>query len=207
MTVPNPSSGRIALALRAYGQATAQVVLALGAYGFVIFGLVLADSAEVQRVSFGVAALCIGLGVISHAAFALVKRFPWLLPSNVGSTLIEKAHKPLVVVAIAAPLAISWTSNETLYGALNPIGYWREQASKTSGGNCELMRSTVAYAAEEYQVAANKYNMGIATSSEVKTAAESLKLISGIHNQCVQTERERHVKALARLKELERGSR
>lgn len=203
MTDPNPSSGRIALALRAYGQAAAQVVLAFGGYGLVIFALVAVDSAEVKRVPYGVAALCIGLGLASHAAFGLVRKFPWLLPSNLGKALVEKLHKPLVVAFIVVPLAISWASNETLYGALNPIGYWREQVSRRDDGSCDLMKSTVAHAAEEYQVAANKYNMGIATSAEVKEAVESLKLFSGIHDQCVRTERERRAKAVARLRELE----
>ncbi len=165
------------------------------------------DSVSVQRVPFGVAALCICLGGLAHALCILVKKLPWLLPSDIGSTFIKKAHKPIVALAILGPLAISWNSNETLYGALNPVGYWRDQASLTTEGGCKFMRSILAHSAEKYQVAANKHDMGIATSTEVIEAAESLKVLSGIQSQCIQTEQARALKTTARLKELEQSGR
>lgn len=165
---------RVAQMVRTCGRSAAQIALAFGAYGFLILTVVLADSPSVQGVPFGIAVLCLGVGGVAHLACVVVKKFPWLLPSDVGVERVERVHTPLVILAIVVPFAISWTSNETLYGALNPVGYWHDQASKEKEDDCELVRSTLTQFFEKYQVAVNKYNMGIATSAEVNEAAESL---------------------------------
>ena len=136
----------------------------------------------------------------------LVKKFPWILPSDVGVAFIRKAHKMIIVLAIAAPLIISWVSNETLYGALNPVGYWRDQAHKRNESGCEMLRESLFNSAEKYQVEVKKYDLGIATSAEVRAAIASVKLLSEMHGQCVQAENMRVSKAVARLKELDDAS-
>lgn len=197
---------RLGKVIGAYGKAPAQAAFSFGLGGSLLVGLLLANSAAVHRIPYGVAILCVFLGWLMHTAVGFLARHRWILPSDAGGAFLERSHKLVVALAVIAPLLISWMSNQTLYGALNPIGYWRDQASKKEG-SCEMMRSVLANAAERYQVAENKYRMGIATSGEVRTEAESTKLLAEMYEQCRRTEQERVANAVARLQEIEQRDR
>ncbi|MBK7955708.1 MAG: hypothetical protein IPK02_18165 [Candidatus Accumulibacter sp.] len=115
---------------------------------------------------------------------------------------MAKAKKLAFAVVALVAIGISWISNETLYGAINPVGYWKAELANTAEKDCSTFKELLARSAEEARVVGNKYQMGIATAFEVKESVESLKLFNDMHFSCATSAEKRRTEVRKRLTQL-----
>lgn len=167
-----------------------------------LLGSFLAASDTVQSFEYGVVALILVLSLVLWTLFDLFDVISDLRPAGYSEDQIAGAKKLALVSVVVIPIGISWTTNESLYGALNPIGYWSEELTSVKESDCSFSQSMLNQSAEEFRVTQNKFDMGIATVFEVRHAAEFLKLAQGMHRDCFTAAEKRRTEILKRLSEL-----
>jgi len=87
---------------------------------------------DVQKQAYGVLGVSTALTWASWALYKAFKNHPDSRPVNYGSAAYRRYRWIIVTMAFFLPIIVSWQKNETLYGAINPIGYWKEQLSNTT---------------------------------------------------------------------------
>lgn len=170
-----------------------------------LLGSFLAASDTVQSFEYGVAALILVLCLVLWTLFDLFDVIPDLRPTGYSGDKVGGAKKLALVSVVVVPIGISWTMNESLLGALNPIGYWSEELTRINESDCTFFRDMLNRSAENFRVTQNKYDMGIATVFEVKHAAESLELAQGMQKDCFTAAEKRQTVVRKRLTDLRKG--
>lgn len=170
-----------------------------------VAGSLFAAANIIQSREYGV---LVFVGILLYLVWILFRAFDKykdLRPVNYSGERFKKIRKLALLSVVGIPIVISWSMNESLYGAINPPGYWKGELAKSTESNCSTFQDMLTRSAESFRVTQNKYNMGIATVFEMKESAEGLKLISGMHRECVSTGEKRRIETNKRLKELTRN--
>ena len=178
-----------------------EVLLTLG-FVFTLLMSFLAASHTVQSTEYGVVLLGVAIAFVTHKFLSVMAGKEQFRPVEVPWHLVEQWRHLIVLGALLLPIIVSWSVNGSLAAAWNPIGYWKSEQQEARKADCIVLRDVLVSSAEQLQVAQNKYRMGIATTSEVTEAAESLKLVSGIHKSCLAEAQAREARATKRLNEL-----
>lgn len=176
-----------------------QVVLFSVAWALMIGAFVLPEADFVQSVPFGVVLVCLSLLFLTWFLFSILLKYKILFPSSVSEDQVIGFSKIALAFVFFVPIGMSWAENETLYGALNPIGYWQSENKATSEADCSIYQQWAEGALENFRVAENKFNMGIATTSELREAGESLKFSSSLFVKCLNDTRLRKELIRSRL--------
>lgn len=134
--------------------------------------------------------------------FRAFEKYKDIRPTAYTDEKYRKLRNILLLFVVGIPIIISWSMNESLYGALSPLGYWKGEFATNMESSCSRYQDILTRSAEDFRVTENKYRMGIATVFEVEGAAETLKLISGMHGNCIATGEKRRMEISKRLKEL-----
>ena len=156
----------------------------------------------IQSIQYGVLVFTCVLLILVWIFYRMFDWYEDIRPMNYGSDKFLKLRKFALLGVACLPIATSWLLNESLYGAINPPGYWREELKGGSASDCQPLQEVLARSAEEFRVIQNKYYMGIATAFEVKEYADSIGMISGLHRDCVAAKEKRREKATHRLNKL-----
>jgi hypothetical protein len=110
-------------------------------------------------------------------------------------------HKNLAIsVALMVPLATSCATNEQLSATFNPLGYWQQQLA--SSNECDMWQPMIASAADSYRVSQRKWELGILTVDEYKSAVETVKFFVEQRNQCLSNAAEKRRIAEQHLKRI-----
>lgn len=159
----------------------------------------IAISSIVQSIPYGVAIFSATLGISMYwITGILLKHFRTYLSIDTKNFLSNRRSSVIIGIMIVPAIA-SWAENESFKAALNPIVYWTEELHNTTEKSCDFQQKWLVNAAEELQVAQNKYSMGIATTSDVTQAIQTLSAIRNIHQQCMSDIEMRNARARARI--------
>ncbi len=161
-----------------------------------------AATAPIQSTAFGVLILVLALYSIVLILYAINEKSNEYSDSGVFEDPLLANKKLALVLVVAIPIGISWAMNESLYGALSPIGYWSEELTGINENDCSFAQDMLNRSAEEFRVTQNKFDMGIATVFEVERAAEALKVAQGLRSGCSTATEKRRTEILKRLSEL-----
>jgi len=165
---------------------------------------VFALSSDIQSTEFGVLWLAASLGVCVWLLHQALDRLPSIRPRDFGSTIYAKRRRYATISAFIGPILLSWPQNETLYGAINPPGYWRAESQEEDLDICAITLKVVLKKAEELEVLQNKYHAGFATSTEVMDAASQLALLGSTHKSCKENQDARNEKVRRELRRVSR---
>lgn len=91
--------------------------------------------------------------------------------------LLFRAAPFLFLMLLAFPF-VSQAGKE----AIDPVSYWKEKAAEKN--TCTFSRDTIQDQRERVIVAANKLNLGIGTTQELRDAKASLDFTAGIFDEC-----------------------
>lgn len=161
---------------------------------------IFALSSDIQSIEFGVVWLAASLGVCVWLIHQALDRLPSIRPRDFGTTVYAKRRRYATISAFIAPIVLSWLQNETLYGAINPPGYWRSESQERDIDICAITLNVVLKKAEELEVLQNKYHTGLATSTEVMDAANQLSLLGSTHKSCKANQEARNEKIRRELR-------
>ena len=161
-----------------------------------------ASTDAIQSTEYGVLGLACALLFSVWISYRAFDKYEDIRPLDYSTERFTRLRKSALLAAVGIPIANSWSMNESLYGAINPPGYWRDELANSTPGNCSELQDIVARNAEELRVTQNKFRMGIATAFELKGSAEGLKLISEVHRDCLVSAESRRAKASKRLNQL-----
>lgn len=145
------------------------------------------------------------IGILLYFVWTLFRAFEKyrdIRPPTYTDEKFKKLRNLALLSVVCIPIVISWSMNESLYGALNPLGYWKGEFATRTESNCSTFQDMLTQSAENFRVTENKYRMGIATVFEVQGSAETLKLISNMHRDCISAGEKRRIDISKRLKEL-----
>lgn len=170
-----------------------------------LFGSFLAASDTVQSFEYGVAALILVLCLMLWTLFDLFDVIPDLRPTGYSEDQIAGAKKLALVSVVVIPFGISWAMNESLYGAVNPVGYWNEEFKHTKESDCSFIQDMLTRSAENFRVTQNKFNMGIATTFELEESAKSVQMVSGMQRDCVTAAEKRRMEIGSKLSKLRKN--
>lgn len=146
------------------------------------------------------AALAFAVHWLSTAESALERR-----KEEVQDDAAKFQWKRILSAAII-PIALSWSLNETPYGALNPSDYWRREHKEANEENCKAQQVELYNAAESVQISQKKHELGIETSKNLLDDIATLKIAADIMKKCKSKSEERRVEVQKRLQQLERRS-
>lgn len=171
---------------------------------FTFLATLAAGSSPIQSTEFGVTVFAFGLAVLVHYELKLLSKFPSAQPWWFSGSWLDRSHGLAIAVTFVLPLAVSALANDSLRAAFNPIGYWKSELKDAKTSDCSVYKEMLANSAESLQVAQNKYNMGIATTSEIRSAASAVQLVRGAYQSCESSAQARVDRANTRLAELMR---
>ncbi len=110
--------------------------------------------------------------------------------SNMLETMIEYRYLAAAVICLL-PIGTSWYENETLKGALNPIGYWRSELAKEQADRCQSYTTALERQKEQVLVANRKFDLEIITPTEYRQEVTAWKLMEEITEACIKKSDER----------------
>jgi len=134
--------------------------------------------------------------------FRALEKYKDIRPSTYTDEKFKKLRNLALLSVVGIPIIISWSMNESLYGALNPLEYWKGESATRIESSCSTFQNMLIRSAEDFRVTENKYRIGIATVFEVQGSAETLKLISNMHRDCISAGEKRRIEISKRLNEL-----
>lgn len=169
---------------------------------FAVAGSFFAAANIIQSIEYGVLILAGALVFLVWLLYRAFDKYEDIRPLDYATERFLKIRRLALLSVVVIPIAVSWSINESLFGAINPPGYWREELANSTASDCSVFQDMLTRSAEEFRVTQNKYNMGIATAFEVKESAEGLKLISGLRRDCAASAESRRARATRRLNEL-----
>ncbi len=167
--------------------------------------LILASgTSPVQSREFGPTVFAIGLALLTYVELKLLSNFESAQPWWFSAFWLEEGRIVAIFFAFVLPLAVSSLVNESVAAAFNPSGYWKSELAEARRADCSTYSELFSDSVEELEVAQNKYQMGIATSSEVKAAASGAKILRDLYQACQSTAQARVARARNRLSALVR---
>jgi len=171
--------------------ASQAVLIALG--GIALASVYMVEgSGDAQKRDGGVIwvavlAFATSIGILNLCA----KRQPLLGgASNMLETMIEYRYLAAAVICLL-PIGTSWHENETLKGALNPIGYWRSELAKEQADRCQTFKAALQRQKEQVLVADRKFDLQIITPTEYRQEIAAWKLMEEVTVGCIKQSDER----------------
>lgn len=79
-------------------------------------------------------------------------------------------------------VVLPYLASDKVTEALNPMSYWKAKASEKN--DCEFSHNALQSLRENVVVAANKLNMGIGTTQELRNTKQALDLMKGTYDGC-----------------------
>jgi len=156
----------------------------------------------IQSVEYGVFGFAGALVFIVWFLFRIIDRYEDIRPKHYSEERFNNVKKLALLSVACIPIILSWFMNETLYGAINPIGYWRGELAEARGSNCADVRAALMSSIEGFQVSKKRMDMGIASFSDVQASVEVLKIFQRAYGDCVSTEHKRRTAINNRLNKL-----
>ncbi|NLD54626.1 MAG: hypothetical protein GX652_08215 [Burkholderiaceae bacterium] len=133
-------------------------------FGLLYLAILLAFESDIAlETPYGVGLVAL---VLSGAMYAVRSGLARAAPHGQRDIMTRRCWQHSLAILVI-PIAISWLDNETLYGALSPRDYWVEQARRHVE-SCNAIELVAIQAADSARVEATKFNMGIATRSDVQ---------------------------------------
>lgn len=161
-----------------------------------------ASTNAIQSTEYGVLGLSCALLFFVWISYRTFDKYEDFRPLDYSTERFTRFRRLALLAAVVIPIAVSWSMNESFYGAINPPGYWKDELANSTSGNCSEFQDMLARTAEEFRVTQNKFRMGIATAFELKGSAEGLKQVGEWHRDCLTSAASRRAKATKRLNQL-----